>query len=116
MTRAALLACVLGGCSMVSNFDGYTFTAATVDASDAAQLADVGTDATEPQVDASTDASDAAQLADVGTDAPTFDPFAPDCCGVGCAQCVMNATNPRRCFTQSRGWVCAADCGPTCER
>jgi len=109
VTRAiAAVLLLASGCTLLSDFDSYTFAEG-----DAAQLVDAGDDSAA-SLDAGDAAAvlDAAQLVDAGTDAAPFDPNAPDCCGVGCAQCRFNTANPHRCHL-TIGWICSSTC-PTC--
>lgn len=119
MTRVAALALLLSGCSLLSDFDAYTFDALpdagddSAAALDAAQALDAGDAAA---------VLDAAQLGDAGTDAQALDAAAAldagECCGRGCdGECRINLAAPFRCYNPSlRRFACSANecalCGP----
>jgi hypothetical protein len=112
----AALALFVGGCSALSDFDRFRFDeVAIVDASDAATLADVGAldvDASDGSIVVVVDAGADVGALDVdASDGATFNPNAPDCCGLGCSMC-PGPDNARRCRFGDI-WICAVSCG--CE-
>lgn len=122
MTRLLVTLCVtLSACSVVSEFDGYTFQtsdasaetdAAPVDDADAIDAGSdaftsidaAGTDAGEP--DAAIDAAQPAVDASIDVDA------APPCCGGGCDGCGLFW-----CPTRDQTWQCQPiPCVSSCQQ
>lgn len=125
MTRTlAAVLLLASGCTLLSDFDSYTFNDQGDAGTDAAHVLDAGALDAAHALDAGDAAAvlDGAQLGDAGTDAAAaLDAAhvldAGECCGRGCDDCRINFTAPFRCWSFSlRRFACAASecalCGP----